>query len=45
LGRIAIPVLVTDAAGLALYRVAGAAKALAHGLGPLPASRWGPSAR
>jgi uncharacterized membrane protein YeiH len=41
LRRVTAPVLVTDAAGLALYSVAGAAKALAHGLGPLPAIALG----
>jgi uncharacterized membrane protein YeiH len=30
-------VLITGAGGLGLYRVAGAAKALAFGLGPVPA--------
>lgn len=35
--RIRMAVLVFDAVGLALFAVAGAAKALAYGLGPIPA--------
>jgi uncharacterized membrane protein YeiH len=35
--RLARPVMVFDAAGLALYSVAGTSKAIAFGLGPLPA--------
>jgi uncharacterized membrane protein YeiH len=39
--RVSAPVLVTDAAGLALYCVIGAAKAVAYGLGPIPAIALG----
>lgn len=35
--RMRSPVLVFDAAGLALFAVVGTSKALAHGLGPVPA--------
>jgi uncharacterized membrane protein YeiH len=35
--RMRSPVLVFDAAGLALFAVVGTSKALAHGLGPIPA--------
>jgi uncharacterized membrane protein YeiH len=35
--RFRSPVLVLDAAGLALFAVVGTTKALAHGLGPVPA--------
>ena len=41
LERLARPVMVFDAAGLALYCVAGTSKALAYGIGPLPAIALG----
>jgi uncharacterized membrane protein YeiH len=41
LGRLGTPILVFDAAGLGLFCVAGAAKALAYGLGPVQAVALG----
>lgn len=41
LERIATPVLVFDAAGLGLYAVAGTAKAMGHGVSPVPAAFLG----
>ncbi|MDT9594596.1 trimeric intracellular cation channel family protein [Nocardioides zeae] len=41
LGRLERPVTIFDAFGLALFCVAGAAKALEHGLGPAPAALMG----
>jgi uncharacterized membrane protein YeiH len=41
LARMLAPVLLFDAAGLALYAVSGTAKAGAHGLGPVPAVALG----
>ncbi len=37
INRLVKPVMVLDAAGLGLFAVAGCGKALAHGLGPIPA--------
>jgi uncharacterized membrane protein YeiH len=37
LDRLATPILVLDAAGLSLFAVTGASKALDYGIGPLPA--------
>ena len=39
--RLRSPVLVFDAAGLALFAVAGAQKAVSHGLGPVPSALLG----
>ena len=41
LERMLAPVLLFDAAGLALYAVSGTAKAESHGLGPVPAVALG----
>jgi len=41
LGRMERPIAVFDAFGLSLFCVAGALKALDHGLGPLPAALMG----
>ncbi len=41
INRLRSPVLVFDAAGLALFAVAGASKALAFGAGPVPATLLG----
>jgi uncharacterized membrane protein YeiH len=41
LARLRVPILIFDAAGLALFAVAGATKALAHGLNPLMAALLG----
>ncbi|MBP2314605.1 trimeric intracellular cation channel family protein [Azospirillum soli] len=37
INKLVKPVMVLDAAGLGLFAVAGCGKALAHGLGPIPA--------
>jgi uncharacterized membrane protein YeiH len=41
LSRLALPINVVDAAGLGLFAVTGASKALAHGLSPVPAALLG----
>lgn len=41
MARLSVPITVLDAAGLALFAVTGSSKALAHGLGPVPAALLG----